>query len=157
MASAPSYRQNLPPGEALGNYGPFFHSTDIAHYPTWVGRMISSPTVGRDVLAGTIHWNAFRNQDVATPHQSAYGRQLPPGGSREGICGTFCNSPYLVVASPTGIGEIGKMENPYCSTSWQNRSIFCFTSSSALHQKALSVRSMPATLAVSSAVATVVV
>ena len=69
------------------------------------GRMISSPTVGRDVLAGTIHWNAFRNQDVATPHQSAYGRRLPPGGSREGICGTFCNSPYLVYY-PTWVGPL---------------------------------------------------
>ena len=39
------FARQLPPREAFGGYITFWHSTYPVPYPTWVGRMISSPTV----------------------------------------------------------------------------------------------------------------
>ena len=114
------------------------HSSGRGWKPTWRGDVGIVPYIPAGVHSIQRGWSK----------PSGFGRLVaaPTGGT-----GGACHSTGRAERVPLG-RAMG-----YSPASWQNRSIFSETSCRAARQKALSVRSMPATRAVSSAVATVVV
>ena len=92
------------PKGSFGSYGTFYHSTHLVCCPTWVGRLIVSPTVPEFYF---VPFNKLHSvsQDFAAPHQSARsGCQLPPGGSREWVRQNVIVS--TAKASPGGSGNL---------------------------------------------------
>ena len=60
----------------------------------------SLPYSGWGLLVGTIQRTAFCIGDIATPHQSACGRQLPPGGSRGVVAARFTIQRTRLIIQP---------------------------------------------------------
>ena len=70
------------PREALGNCGTFYRSTNLACYPTWVGRMISSPTGGSNVFVSTAKTSPGGSGNSLDRYYSPCGIKKPGGSGK---------------------------------------------------------------------------
>ena len=98
------FARQLPPREAFGGYITFWHSTYPVPYPTWVGRMISSPTV-REL--------SFYHSTHLVCHRTWGGRLIasPTGGAQ-----CFCFHRKNVTGwgrGWIGISPKGGIKNPW--------------------------------------------